>query len=94
MVAYVKERLEGDDYDLGNIYLRASWEAESEQLPLVHQYQALAIARYDAFLKRDPVARKIGGTLRLLPQSWIDCSAASMPLRRGSMAYQRDPTVA
>jgi hypothetical protein len=58
MVAYVKERLEGDDYDLGNIYLRASWEAESEQLPLVHQYQALAIARYDAFLKRDPSRSK------------------------------------
>jgi hypothetical protein len=53
MVAYVKERLEGDDYDLGDMYLRASWEAEIERPSLVQQYQALAIAKYDAFLMRD-----------------------------------------
>ena len=53
MVAYVKERLESDDYDLGNMYLRASWEAEIEHPSLVQQYQALAIAKYDAFLMRD-----------------------------------------
>jgi len=53
MVGYVKERLEGEDYDLGNMYLRASWEAESERPALVQQYQALAIAKYDAFLKGD-----------------------------------------
>src|SRR3954452_5221760 len=39
MVAYVKERLGGDSYDLGNMYLRASWEAEDEKPELAHQYQ-------------------------------------------------------
>jgi hypothetical protein len=58
MVAYVKERLEGDDYDLGDMYLRASWEAEIERPSLVQQYQALAIAKYDAFLKRDSTRSK------------------------------------
>jgi hypothetical protein len=58
MVGYVKERLEGEDYDVGNMYLRASWEAESERPPLVQQYQALAIEKYDAFLKRDSTRSK------------------------------------
>jgi hypothetical protein len=58
MVAYVKERLEGNDYDLGDMYLRASWEAEIERPSLVQQYQALAIAKYDAFVKRDSTRSK------------------------------------
>jgi len=53
MVAYVKERLGGDSYDLGNMYLRASWEAEDEKPELAHQYQGFAIEKFDAFLKRD-----------------------------------------
>jgi hypothetical protein len=58
MVAYVRERLEGDDYDLGDMYLRASWEAEVQHPSLVQQYQALAIAKYDAFLMRDSTRSK------------------------------------
>ena len=53
MVAYVKQRLEDNDYDLGNMYLRASWEAEGSKPELAHRYQALAIERYDAFLRLD-----------------------------------------
>jgi hypothetical protein len=53
MVAYVKQRLEGHDYDLGNMYLRASWEAEGNKPELARRYQALAIDRYDAFLRLD-----------------------------------------
>jgi hypothetical protein len=53
MVAYVKERLGGNDYDLGNMYLRAGWEAEDNKPKLVRQYQTLALTKYDAFLKRD-----------------------------------------
>jgi hypothetical protein len=53
MVAYVQERLGANDYDLGNLYLRASWEAEDASPHLVHEYQAFAIEKYDAFLKRD-----------------------------------------
>jgi hypothetical protein len=58
MVAYVKERLEGNDFDLGDMYLRASWEAEIEHPSLVQQYRALAIAKYDAFLMRDSTHSK------------------------------------
>jgi hypothetical protein len=54
MVAYVKERMGANDYDLGNLYLRASWEAEGEKAQLAHQYQAFAIEKYDAFLKHEP----------------------------------------
>lgn len=54
MIAYVKERTDGHDYDLGNMYLRASWEAERDRPYLVDRYRALAIERFDAFAKREP----------------------------------------
>ncbi len=53
MVAYVKERLEDNNFDLGNLYLEASWEAESDKPALVQLYRALAIEKFDAFVKSD-----------------------------------------
>jgi hypothetical protein len=53
MVAYVKERLEANNFDLGNLYLQASWEAEATKSALVRQYRTLAIERFDAFVKND-----------------------------------------
>jgi hypothetical protein len=53
MIAYVKERTGGHDYDLGNMYLRASWEAERDRPYLVDRYRALAIERFDGFAKRE-----------------------------------------
>jgi hypothetical protein len=53
MVAYVKTCLGDDDYDLGNLYLRASWEAERDKPPLVREYQDLALEKYDAFVRHD-----------------------------------------
>ena len=53
MAAYVKERVGADDYDLGQTYLQASWEAERERPDLVDHYRALALEKLDAFLKKN-----------------------------------------
>ena len=53
MIAYVKERMGDDDYDLGNMYLRASWEAERDRPYLVDSYRALAIEKFDGFVGRE-----------------------------------------
>jgi len=49
MVAYVKQRLGADDYDLGSTYLRASWEAERNAPHLTGRYQELALEKFGAF---------------------------------------------
>ena len=66
MIAYVKERTDGHDYDLGNMYLRASWEAERDRPYLVDRYRALAIERFDAFAKREPNRSKEWWTASIL----------------------------
>jgi hypothetical protein len=53
MIAYVMKRLGNDQYDLGNLYLQASWEAEGKRSLLARQYQALAIEHFDTFLKHN-----------------------------------------
>ena len=47
MVAYVKQRLGASHYELGNTYLRASWEAERVKPDLVDRYRALALQAFD-----------------------------------------------
>ena len=66
MIAYVKERVAGTDYDLGNTYLQASWEAESDKPQLVDRYRALAIEKLDAFVKRNPNRSKEWWTASVL----------------------------
>ena len=51
MIAYVEARLGRNSYELGNMYLRASWEAESNKPALVQQYRTLAVEKFDAFVK-------------------------------------------
>ncbi|MEA2903638.1 MAG: hypothetical protein QOI12_1025 [Alphaproteobacteria bacterium] len=53
MAAYVKERLGGDDYDLAQTYLQASWEAERDKPQLTVLYRTLALERFEAFLQHD-----------------------------------------
>jgi hypothetical protein len=50
MVAYVKQRLGANHYELGNTYLRASWEAERRAPDLVDRYRKLALQEFDASL--------------------------------------------
>lgn len=50
MVAYMKQRLGASQYDLGNTYLRASWEAERLALGRVDEYRELALAAFDKSL--------------------------------------------
>jgi hypothetical protein len=54
MAAYVKERLGATDYDVGNTYLKASWEAERDKPQSVALYRALAFQSFDALTKREP----------------------------------------
>jgi hypothetical protein len=54
MAAYVKDRVGADDFDLGQTYLQASWEAERDRHHLVDQYRAHAVEKLDAFVTRDP----------------------------------------
>jgi hypothetical protein len=54
MIAYVKARLGGNSYELGNMYLRASWEAELDKPALVEQYRILAVESFDAYVKEEP----------------------------------------
>jgi hypothetical protein len=64
MVAFMRERLGGATaIELGRLYQMASWEAEgryasdakqkSEKPELVARYRALAIEKFDSFLKND-----------------------------------------
>src|SRR5262249_53754479 len=53
MLAYLKGIANADDYDLGETYLKASWEAERKNQALIGQYRALALEKFDAFLKHD-----------------------------------------
>ena len=54
MAAYVKERVGADDYDIGQTYLQASWEAERDRpQSVVYHYRSLALGKPDAFLKQD-----------------------------------------
>lgn len=53
MVAYMQERMGADDYKLAHLYLQASWEAEGHERPLLDQYRALSLEKFDALLKRD-----------------------------------------
>jgi hypothetical protein len=50
MIAYVKQRLGADQYDLGNTYLRASWEAENSGSERIDEYRKLAREAFDNFL--------------------------------------------
>ena len=50
MVAYVKQRLGANHYELGSVYLRASWEAERDAPELVDRYRLLARQAFDTFL--------------------------------------------
>lgn len=50
MIAYVKQRLGANQYDLGNTYLRASWEAESSAPTRIDEYRKLAREAFDNFL--------------------------------------------
>lgn len=53
MVAYVKERLGTNHYDLGHTYLRASWEAERDMPDLVDPYRRLARQAFDNFRRAE-----------------------------------------
>jgi hypothetical protein len=53
MVAYVKQRLGANHYELGNTYLRASWEAETAKSGLVDQYRRFALQEFDISLHGD-----------------------------------------
>lgn len=53
MVAYMVERTGGDAYALGDLYLKASWEAERSKPELAAEYRALALKNFDQFLKAD-----------------------------------------
>lgn len=53
MAAYVAERVGSSDYELGNMYVKASWEAERDRSQLVDQYRSLALAKLDAFVKEE-----------------------------------------
>src|SRR5262245_41634720 len=48
VVAYVKQRLGADDFDVAFSYLQASWEAERDRPQLVDRYRALALEKFDA----------------------------------------------
>jgi hypothetical protein len=50
MIAYVKERLGADSYEIGSTYLRASWEAERVAPDLVDRYRKFALEAFDTFL--------------------------------------------
>lgn len=50
MVAYMKQRLGAGQYELGSIYLRASWEAERDAPGRVDGYRVLAREAFDKFL--------------------------------------------
>lgn len=50
MVAYMKQRLGANQYDLGNTYLRASWEAERLALARVDEYREFALEAFDKSL--------------------------------------------
>ena len=50
MVAYMKQRLGASHYELGNTYLRASWEAERVAPDLVDRYRKLALQEFDTSL--------------------------------------------
>jgi hypothetical protein len=47
MIAYVKQRLGANQYDLGNTYLRASWEAEVSASARIDEYRKLAREAFD-----------------------------------------------
>ena len=49
MVAYVKERMGANAYELGSTYLRASWEAERDAPNLVRRYRELALEHFNGF---------------------------------------------
>lgn len=53
MVAYVKQRLGANHYDLGHTYLRASWEAERDMPELAAPYRRLARQAFDSFLRSE-----------------------------------------
>ena len=53
MVAYVKQRLGANHYDLGHTYLRASWEAERDKPELADPYRRLARQAFDNFLRAE-----------------------------------------
>src|SRR5262245_25886669 len=50
IVAYVKQRMASNNYDLVNTYLRASWEAERDAPHLIDSYRRLALQALDTFL--------------------------------------------
>ena len=50
MIAYVKQRMGANQYDLGNTYLRASWEAEASAPARIDKYRELALQAFDNFL--------------------------------------------
>lgn len=53
MVAYVKEQLGANQYDLGHTYLRASWEAERDMPDLADPYRRLARQAFDNFRRAE-----------------------------------------
>jgi hypothetical protein len=53
MVAYLRERMGAQDYELAQLYLKASWQAEGrKELHLLEQYRSLALQRFDAFVNK------------------------------------------
>jgi hypothetical protein len=53
MVAYLRERMGAEDYELAQLYLKASWQAEGSKDPhLLEQYRSLALQRFSAFVEK------------------------------------------
>jgi hypothetical protein len=53
MVAYLRERMGAADYELAQLYLKASWQAEgSKESHLLERYRSLALQRFDAFVDK------------------------------------------
>jgi hypothetical protein len=55
MLAYLQARTGADDEKLANLYLTASWEAESTRPEVVGRYRALALEKFQAVLGRDRI---------------------------------------
>lgn len=72
MVAYVKQRLGADDFDIASSYLQASWEAERDRPQRVNEYRAKALETFDA-------ARERGG---LNADDWWTAAVVGIELKR------------
>ena len=88
MVAYVKQRLGANHYELGNTYLRASWEAETASLDWSTSTEGLRSKSSTSLCMEMAAMTRIGGRLQSLPQNLRGSLASSALLNFESAVYR------